>query len=133
MRRVESGSPSEAALSPTPTPHPDRFPKAARLCDSGVFRRLLQGRRRTDGPLELVFDRRPGRPRLGLVTSSRFLPRAVDRNALRRIVRERFRRRQQALDGLDIVIRLRRSLKGVQGWRHDVARSTDLLLDSLAS
>jgi ribonuclease P protein component len=57
----------------------------------------------------------------------------VDRNALRRIVRERFRRRQQALDGFDIVIRLRRSLKGVQGWRHDVARSTDLLLDSLAS
>jgi ribonuclease P protein component len=57
----------------------------------------------------------------------------VDRNALRRIVRERFRRRQQALDGLDVVIRLRRSLKGVDGWRRDVARSTDLLLDSLVS
>jgi ribonuclease P protein component len=81
----------------------------------------------------MVFDRRPGRPRLGLVTSSRFLPRAVDRNALRRIVRERFRQRQQALDGLDIVIRLRRSLKGVDGWRRDVARSVDQLLDSLAS
>jgi ribonuclease P protein component len=57
----------------------------------------------------------------------------VDRNALRRIVRERFRRRQQALDGLDVVIRLRGSLKGVEGWRRDVARSADLLLDSLAS
>jgi len=52
---------------------------------------------------------------------------------LRRIVRERFRRRQQALDGLDVVIRLRRSLKGVDGWRSEVARSSELLLDSLAS
>jgi len=59
------------------------------------------------------------------------LPRAVDRNALRRIVREKFRRRRVALGGLDIVIRLRRSLKGVEGWRPDVARAVDVLLDSL--
>lgn len=85
-----------------------------------------------DGVIELAFARGgKGVARLGLVASSRFLPRAVDRNAFRRIVRERFRVRSAGLDGTDIVIRLRQSLKGSRDWRPDVARSTEILLDSL--
>jgi ribonuclease P protein component len=43
-------------------------------------------------------------PRLGLVVGKRFAPRAVDRNRIRRVVRESFRRRRADLPALDIVV-----------------------------
>lgn len=43
--------------------------------------------------------------RLGLAISKKQLPRAVDRNRLKRLVRESFR--QQQLAGLDIVVMVR--------------------------
>ena len=42
--------------------------------------------------------------RLGIMLTKRYLPRAVDRNTLRRIVRESFRKHHEALKGLDIII-----------------------------
>jgi ribonuclease P protein component len=48
-----------------------------------------------------------GFPRLGLVVPKRHLARAVDRNRVKRIVRETFRLLQAELDGLDVVICLR--------------------------
>ncbi len=48
-----------------------------------------------------------GHPRLGLVVARKLLGRAVDRNRVRRVLRERFRIRQHELGPLDIVARLR--------------------------
>ena len=45
--------------------------------------------------------------RLGLVVAKRFVPLAVDRNALKRKVRERFRRVRADLPDVDVVVRLR--------------------------
>jgi len=45
--------------------------------------------------------------RLGIMLSKRHLPRAVDRNTLRRVIRESFRHHHDALKGLDIIILLR--------------------------
>ena len=71
--------------------------------------------------------------RLGVVVSRRFLPRAVDRNTLKRVVREAFRVRRAELPDGDILIRLRQSLKGrsVADWRGDVAVSASSLLESI--
>jgi ribonuclease P protein component len=44
--------------------------------------------------------------RLALVVPKRLLPRAVDRNRARRLIREAFRRNQGLLTGLDLVVRL---------------------------
>jgi ribonuclease P protein component len=45
-------------------------------------------------------------PRLGLIVPKRLLSRAVDRNRVRRLLREWFRNNQGRLDGRDLVVRL---------------------------
>src|SRR5436190_21971861 len=45
--------------------------------------------------------------RLGIIIAKRHVKLAVDRNHLRRIIRESFRHHKQALKGLDIVILMR--------------------------
>jgi ribonuclease P protein component len=47
-----------------------------------------------------------GCPRLGLIVPRRVVPRAVDRNRVRRVVREWFRLNQQQLGSRDILVRL---------------------------
>jgi ribonuclease P protein component len=46
---------------------------------------------------------------VGYVIGAKHLPRAVDRNRLRRVLREALRVRRAALSGFDIVLRLRRA------------------------
>lgn len=46
--------------------------------------------------------------RLGIITGVRVAPRAVDRNRVKRMVREAFRAARQRLPGVDIVVQLRR-------------------------
>ena len=71
--------------------------------------------------------------RLGVVVSNRFLPRAVDRNAFKRTVREVFRRRLGELPGCDVLIRLRASLKKESRatWVPSVAGSAVRLLQAI--
>lgn len=45
-------------------------------------------------------------PRLGLIVPKRVLPRAVDRNRVKRLAREWFRNNQARLGGRDILIRV---------------------------
>jgi len=47
-----------------------------------------------------------GVPRLGLIVPKRVFPRAVDRNRMKRLLREWFRRKQAILGGRDILIRV---------------------------
>jgi ribonuclease P protein component len=47
-----------------------------------------------------------GVPRLGLIIPKRVLPRAVDRNRMKRVLRELFRAQQARLGSRDILIRL---------------------------
>ena len=58
------------------------------------------------GPLRLsALDNAVEMPRLGLIVGKRMLPRAVDRNRAKRVIRESFRRAGQ-LPAMDIVVRL---------------------------
>ncbi len=45
--------------------------------------------------------------RLGVIVAKRVMKRAVDRNRVRRLIRESFRHHQQSLSGLDIVVLVR--------------------------
>jgi ribonuclease P protein component len=49
--------------------------------------------------------------RLGLAISKKNIKRAVDRNRVKRVVRESFRLHQDSLSGLDIVVLSRRGLQ----------------------
>jgi ribonuclease P protein component len=52
--------------------------------------------------------------RLGIVVGKRVARRAVDRNLLKRLVRETFRRQQQELAGFDFLVRPRRTLSATE-------------------
>jgi ribonuclease P protein component len=82
----------------------------ARLSGQWVFRGLLRSKRVARGERFLVqaAANRANLARLGIVVGKRVAPRAVDRNYLKRLVRETFRREQQQLRGFDVLVRPRR-------------------------
>ena len=93
--------------------------------------RLLSGRRRAGDCLEIAVGKNAVEcARLGIVVGKKNLPRAVDRNTLKRIVREAFREHRSALPPCDIMIRLRQSLKGQSQamWKPRVAEAAKVLL-----
>lgn len=87
-----------------------RFPRHARIADKASFSRVFAGSARSTDRLFTVLSRANGRrrARLGLAISKRHCRLAVERNRLKRIVRESFRHHQHALAGLDVVVINRR-------------------------
>ena len=85
------------------------LPPARRLRQAAQFKRLYaQGRRlAADGFTAVVQDNDTGAARLGLSVAARILRLAVQRNRVRRIIRESFRHHQQQLPPVDIVVGLR--------------------------
>ena len=78
--------------------------------DPPVSEYSLTGRSLSSNPVHEAAAAEPlvaGGPRLGLVVAKRFVPLAVDRNALKRKVRERFRRVRADLPAVDVIVRLR--------------------------
>lgn len=71
--------------------------------------------------------------RLGIIIGKRYVKRAVDRNQLRRIIRESFRYQQEALKGLDIIVLIRSECSPFQEnklWRDDISKLWLRLIDS---
>ena len=62
-----------------------------------------------------------GHPRLGLAISRKSVRHAVDRNSIKRQVRESFRHHQELLGGIDIVVMAR---GGMETWDRQELRST---------
>ncbi len=73
-------------------------------------------------PVFLILARYTGRqnPRLGLVISKKNARRAVDRNRIKRLVRESFRQQQHELPNWDIVFLARR---GIAQQNHELFSS----------
>lgn len=63
-------------------------------------------RARTDYLVVMARPSPAGRPRLGMIIAKRLLARAVDRNRVKRCVRESFRQMLPDLPGCDFVVRL---------------------------
>jgi len=110
------------------------FPVQARLHRPSEFAAALKGRRLARGAFFIVSAAAPSIPgdkpadqaqsapvdnvetgrsggqpacaRLGLVIAKRYAPRAVTRNALKRVIREAFRARRLTLPAGDYVVRL---------------------------
>src|SRR5262249_19617666 len=84
-------------------------PRRSRRRGAPLFERILRVGRRLEGSrVQLIVAPAVHVPgTVGYVISAKQLPRAVDRNRLRRVLREALRARRAALFGLDIVLRLR--------------------------
>lgn len=123
---VNQGWPSGAQETPregAQTPHPvallkpgEGFPKDARLRNPAEFRLVYATGKRYEGRLFTAFVRPNGleRQRLGITASKKVSRRAVERNRLKRLLRETFRLSGQTLGGLagryDWVLNPRRAL-----------------------
>ncbi|QGU34055.1 ribonuclease P protein component [Thermochromatium tepidum] len=82
------------------------FGRERRLTSAGQFRRVFVEPRRVVLGGFVVLYRSNGldRPRLGLAISKKCARRAIDRNRLKRLARESFRRAYRRLPGVDIVV-----------------------------
>ncbi len=90
-----------------------RFTRRARLCAKADFRQVFaQSVKSADSWFTVLA--RPnalGFPRLGMAVSRKAARSAVIRSRIKRVIRESFRQRQQALGGLDIVVIARPDLQ----------------------
>ena len=89
----------------------EAFPKSYRLTKTDDFSSVFSFRKTIRGSSFLLHYRpRDGESeavaRLGLVVAKRFLRRSVDRNLLRRLVREVFRKQHADLPARDLIVRL---------------------------
>ena len=89
-------------------PRAASFGRSARLLKPAEFERVFteNERARTDTLLVMARPNALGQARLGMVVAKRLLPRAVDRNRVKRCVRETFRVQRQGLPPCDFVVRL---------------------------
>jgi len=93
------------------------LPREARLRRAGDFAALRHASGRFGGRCFSVRYRPNGldHPRLGLAISKRVSKRAVDRNRLKRLVRESFRRVRQELPAMDLMVMARDLATGLPG------------------
>jgi ribonuclease P protein component len=86
---------------------PHGLDAARRLARKADFERLLrQGTRRSLSGYVFYIERRAaGAPRLGILISRKHASAAVDRNRIKRRIREAFRLEQHRLGALDVLVR----------------------------
>jgi ribonuclease P protein component len=82
------------------------------LRGAGAFEAVFRNGRRFDGRyLQLISAAAASPPgRAGFVVGRKALPRAVDRNRLKRCVREMLRAARPRLEAVDLIVRLKRPL-----------------------
>jgi ribonuclease P protein component len=104
-----------------------------RLRRAADFRQLYASGRRLGNELftAVVRPNQLATPRLGMSVAARSVRRAVDRNRVRRVIRESFRARASALPPLDIVIGVRHAAQDATNAR--LRESLDRLWQKLAS
>lgn len=91
------------------------FAKTARLGSPSEFQRVFQHAQfkvSNKTVLILAVANELNKARLGLVLGKKNIRLAVQRNRIKRVVRESFRLRQHTLPALDIVVLARRGLDG---------------------
>ena len=96
--------------------HGNAFTKSMRLLNSKDFQTVFD-----DAPLRtshehFLFLARINsldNPRLGLVIAKKHIRHAVDRNRMKRLIRETFRAKQQQLAGIDVIVLARKGMNDV--------------------
>ncbi len=93
------------------------LPREARLRRAGDFAALRSSSGRAGGRCFHMRYRRNelGHARLGLAISKRVSKRAVERNRIKRLVRESFRRIRHQLPAVDLMVMAREHAAGVSG------------------
>ena len=114
-------------------PNALKLPPARRMRRPGEFKRVYSTGRRFGNEFFTANTQRNDLTwaRLGMSIAARNLRRAVDRNRVRRLIRESFRMHQQELPALDIIIGARAST--IKADRADLRASLDKLWQKIAA
>lgn len=85
-------------------PRRHRLPRTARLLSGAQFKAVFTARRSCGNEYFRVHYAPSDQARLGMAVSRRVSRRAVDRNRIRRQIRETFRLRRERLEAMDYVV-----------------------------
>ncbi len=82
------------------------FPRNHRLATKAEFKRVFDQAQKINQRHVLILFRpnEISHPRIGIIVGKRVANSAVDRNRIRRVIRDSFRHQQQRLASLDIVV-----------------------------
>jgi len=108
------------------------FPRSRRLKKAEEFQRVFKRPERSADRFFTVLAIPNGKrqPRLGLAISKKTVRRAIDRNRVKRLVRESFRQHQQVIGGWDIVVMSRRA--AAEADNEQLRRSLEVHWNNLA-
>jgi ribonuclease P protein component len=122
------GASLQVTIVPTFTLGPER-----RLRRAAEFRQLYASGRRLGSELftAVVRPNQLATARLGMSVAARSVRRAVDRNRVRRVIRESFRARALALPSVDIVVGARSAAQAASNAR--LRESLDRLWQKIAN
>ncbi|MCY4017488.1 MAG: ribonuclease P protein component [Gammaproteobacteria bacterium] len=87
------------------------FPRSARILRAADFRAVFANARHKVSCrhfLLLALPTGTGAGRVGLVVSKKSVPRAVERNRVKRLIREHCRKRRGELAGIDLIVLARK-------------------------
>lgn len=107
----EGSRPAHSGLTPR-APHRAPRGRAYRLRGARAFEAIFKGGARFDGRyLQLVAAPAAQRPgRIGFIIPRRAIALAVDRNALRRRLRDAHRHARPAIERFDVIVRVRQAV-----------------------
>ena len=110
-----------------------KFPSELRLLKTDDFSSVFNFRKRISATTLVIHYRNNPQPhpRLGLVVSKKVAKLSVDRNYMRRVLRELFRRNKVNLGNLDLVIRPQRPFSSKN--YNEIAQEFDMLITKLKS
>lgn len=109
-----------------------RFPVQNRLVDSAIFQQVFveNSKLRDRNWIILFRENNLNQARLGMAIAKKNVRKAVHRNQIKRIVRESFRIRKQALNGLDLVVLISQGINDLE--RKERIETLSRLLDKLS-
>jgi ribonuclease P protein component len=91
-----------------------KFPVASRLSRLDGFDHVIRADSIAEKQIKVHFVRNcKSHARLGIIASKKVLPRAVDRNRVKRIIRETFRHHNVKFCKMDMVVMIRRDFSKI--------------------
>jgi len=114
------------------------FDKSLRLLSSGDFKTVFDSASAKASHKHFLILARPNQtntPRLGLVIAKKNIRLAVQRNRMKRVIRETFRHQQHQLGGIDAIVLARRGMDQLDSadLHHQLVKQWQRLVKRIAS